>query len=71
MESLKIIQLICNSLLNKIDELRIFTYDQNSDILCLNETWLKGKEPKITDYTSIWRHRHKGDSCSWWSRHVY
>jgi exonuclease III len=44
-KNIKIVHWNCNSINNKFEELKIFLYKQNPDIIMLNET-------KINDFTA-------------------
>ena len=56
-KSLSIFQLNCNSLNNKLSEIKIYLYTKKPDIMGLCETMVKKKEPKFVGYTPIWKHR--------------
>ena len=57
-EQLTIHMLNCNSLYNKISELKKHIQETDPDILCLCETWLHQKYvPRFFNYSSEWCHR--------------
>ena len=62
---LNIIQLNCNSLTNKLAEIKMYLYSTKPDIACLSETMIKKTEPKILGYTCLWKHRQgeRGGLC--------
>lgn len=60
-KSLQITQLNCNSLSNKVSELKIYIYSTKPDIMCLCETHLKRDGPKIQGYDSLWLPRVVGE----------
>ena len=62
-KKLKIIQLNCNGLYNKLAEVKMYLYSNKPDVLCLCETFVTPKyEPNFIGYNQYWQHRegHKG-----------
>lgn len=57
---LHIYQLNCNSLANKLAEIKLYIYRKKPDIVCLCETMVKKHEPKFIGYNVLWKHR-EGD----------
>lgn len=59
---LQVIQFNCNSLLNKLPEIKLYIYTKKPEIVCLCETFIKKGEPKFIGYYHYWKHRdsHKG-----------
>lgn len=57
-----VIQFNCNSIRNKLPELKVYIYTTRPDIVCLCETFIKKYEPKFIGYLCHWYHRvgHKG-----------
>lgn len=55
---LEIFQLNCNSISNKLSEIKMYLYTRKPDIMCLCETMVKNNEPKFIGYNSIWKHRN-------------
>lgn len=56
--NLTIYLLNCNSINNKIPEIKQILTDNKPDIFCLCETWINKKYvPKFNDYFSVWNHR--------------
>ena len=55
---LYIYQLNCNSLSNKLAEIKYYLYRNKPDILCLCETMIKKYEPKFIGYNVLWKHRN-------------
>lgn len=57
-EQLKLMSLNCNSLYNKLPEVKQLLIEEDPDILCLCETWTKEKYlPKFKNYKAEWKHR--------------
>lgn len=54
---LTVYQLNCNSISNKLSELKLLTYTEKPDIFCLCETFAKRYEPSFIGYTGIWKER--------------
>ena len=55
---LVIYSLNCNSLNNKLGELKNVIYERQPDIVCLCETWLSDRfVPKFHNYIAEWKHR--------------
>ena len=53
-----IYSLNCNSLNNKISELKNVIYERQPDVVCLCETWLSDRfVPKFNNYIAEWKHR--------------
>lgn len=47
----------CNSISNKLGEIKLLIYTEKPDVFCFSETWIKKYEPKFINYVSIWKHR--------------
>ena len=64
-QTFNICQLNCNSLTNKLAEIKIYVYSTKPDVFCLSETMVKKSEPKFLGYTCIWKHRdgERGGLC--------
>lgn len=59
-QNLKILSLNCNSLYNKLPNIKQMVVEEAPDILCLCETWLDDKYlPKFKDYSTEWKNRDK------------
>ena len=57
-QNLKLLQLNCNSIYNKLSEIKQVLLQHIPDIICLSETWIKEKYiPKFPDYIAEWEHR--------------
>lgn len=56
-EDLNIYFLNCNSISNKLSEIKEFLSETKVDIMCLTETWIKKFEPKFKNYSTVWKHR--------------
>ena len=55
---LNILSLNCNSIYNKLPELKNLLLDNKPDIMCLCETWLKDKySPRFKNYITEWKNR--------------
>lgn len=57
-DQLVVFQLNCNSLLNKLSEIKLYLYCNKPDIVCLCETMIKTNEPKFVGYIPLWKHRN-------------
>jgi exonuclease III len=58
---LKIVQLNCRSLYNKLSEIKVYIYANKPHIVCFSETWLVGdKLPNFINYTCKWKNRGNG-----------
>ena len=57
-KNLIIYSLNCNSINNKLGELKKLLLDRQPDIVCLCETWLSERfVPKFDNYIAEWKHR--------------
>ena len=54
---MNILMLNCNSITNKIGEIKDILNKHEPDIFALCETWLHNYEPKFSNYTTEWKHR--------------
>lgn len=55
---IKILSLNCNSIYNKLPEIKQLVMEENPDMMCFCETWMKPKYiPKFKNYTAIWKNR--------------
>ena len=52
-----LIQLNCNSIRNKLVEIKVYIYNTKPDIVCLCETFIKKHEPKFIGYDGYWCRR--------------
>lgn len=58
LHNLKLVQLNCRSLYNKLSEIKIYIYSKKPHIVCISETWLVGdKLPNFINYTCMWQNR--------------
>ena len=56
-QNLKVYQLNCNSLSNKLGEIKLYIYKNKPEIVCLCETMIKTREPQFVGYDTFWKHR--------------
>ena len=57
-DNLNICMLNCNSITNKLKEIKNFMVNIKPDIFCLSETWLTKCIPKFRNYTCHWKNRN-------------
>lgn len=57
---MNIFSLNCNSIYNKLPEIKQLVLNKNPEIMCLCETWLKDKYvPKFKNYLTEWKNREE------------
>jgi len=56
-QSFKLFQLNCNSLRNKLPDVKCYIYSNKPEIVCFSETMYKNYEPKFGGYSCVWKHR--------------
>ena len=57
-DNLNICMLNCNSITNKLGEIKNFMVNIKPDIFCLSETWLTKYIPKFRNYICHWKNRN-------------
>lgn len=57
-EHLEIVSLNCNSIYNKLPEIKQLLIEEEPDIMCMCETWIKENYlPRFRNYSAEWKHR--------------